>query len=76
MSNYGLSESDVSRLRDMVRELGLPAAARALGMSRDTLTRAVAGFPIRRGSAALARQGLGGSIAMASDDASRIRGNR
>lgn len=45
-------------LRALVAELGLAAASRELGMTREPLARELAGIPTRNGTRALLRERL------------------
>lgn len=47
-----------SRVRALVRELGVSAAAEKLGIGREAASRIAAGFGVRRGTLALAAQKL------------------
>lgn len=53
-----LSPEELTELRAFVEGVGMNEAARRLEVSRETVTRALALVPIRRGSVALLRSQL------------------
>lgn len=54
-----LSEVERRRLEALIKEVGETNARSSTSLSRTTFARAVAGLPIRSGSAALVRAALG-----------------
>ena len=54
-----LFEEDRRRLRDLIQDVGEREAVKRLGCSDRTVFRALAGLPIRRGSAFLITSRLG-----------------
>lgn len=54
-----LSDEEREALRLLVETLGLARAAEVMLLNKSTLTRAIAGMPVTRGSAFLARAALG-----------------
>ncbi len=57
---YVLSDDERQRLRALVERDGVPKAAKALGISKSTIVRALSSLRLQRGSVALVRQGLAG----------------
>jgi hypothetical protein len=61
-----LTERERTRVREVVDELGLEGASRALGVSREPIARVMAGLDVRQGTLALLAAGLaildGGAI--------------
>jgi hypothetical protein len=55
-----LSESEKNALRAAVESSSLVRVAQWLGVARPTVERALAGLPVRAGSVALLRLGMGG----------------
>jgi hypothetical protein len=49
-------------VRALVERVGEPLAVERLGLSRIALARLLAGLPIRRGTIALAREGLAKTV--------------
>lgn len=58
-SGIPLLESDRRRLSQQVLARGEPVVLRALGLSRNSLARALAGLTVHRGTVALVEDGLG-----------------
>ena len=51
-------ETHRERARRLIAALGAPAAAKRLGLGRDTIIRVAAGMPIHRGTLALLEKSL------------------
>jgi hypothetical protein len=47
-----------TKARELVLRVGLRAACERTGLAKEAITRLAAGLPMRRGSIALAREGL------------------
>jgi hypothetical protein len=64
-----LEAAERSALRALVDRIGVLAAVAKLGVSREPITRAIAGMPVRRGTIAILRTALDGLNAEAPDAA-------
>lgn len=53
-----IPKNDRTRIRALISARGESAVARDLGLSRQSLARAIAGLEVRRGTAALIRERL------------------
>jgi hypothetical protein len=61
-SNLSLTGIEREQIRALVVATGDVGSARSLGVSRQTLARAIAGLGLRRGTVALLRVQLAGGI--------------
>jgi hypothetical protein len=53
-----LDANERRTLRTLVERVGVVAAVSRLGVSREPITRAIAGIPVRRGTVAILRSAL------------------